>query len=220
MTYPILLSVLANNCPFVGSTSIEKGCIEKLLICRDTNLDATTLMINTTTKDQYKLLLEQKSNGYIFPNESSNHSLQFPSRSAKTENDHEWEFVNSSAVEANISAIEKTFFDSDSAGPSTDENMSLPRIFPAAKARLLSLRDLGAKKIGTLKLKLAESRIKAKEKEKMKDQTAAAFAMINSNAITPELLTTPSGPYFIVQKAQNKNLLSALHSYSDTLSVS
>lgn len=35
----------------------------------------------------------------------------------------------------------------------------------------------------------------------------------------PEILTTPSGPYFIVQHTQDNHLLSALHSYSDTLSV-
>lgn len=37
--------------------------------------------------------------------------------------------------------------------------------------------------------------------------------------IVPEILTTPAGPFFIVQTADNKHLLSALHSYSDTLSV-
>lgn len=37
--------------------------------------------------------------------------------------------------------------------------------------------------------------------------------------MTPEILTTPSGPYFIVQNLRNTFLLSALHTYSDTLSV-
>lgn len=46
-------------------------------------------------------------------------------------------------------------------------------IFPAARARLASLRDLGAKKIGALKLKLIENKIKSNErgetrKEKLK----------------------------------------------------
>lgn len=37
-------------------------------------------------------------------------------------------------------------------------------IFPAARARLASLRDLGAKKIGALKLKLIENKIKSNER--------------------------------------------------------
>lgn len=39
-------------------------------------------------------------------------------------------------------------------------------IFPAARARLASLRDLGAKKIGALKLKLIENKIKSNERGK------------------------------------------------------
>lgn len=203
----------------IGTTSIEKGCIEKLLMCRDKYLDATNLMINTTTKDQYKLLLEQESNGYVFPSDSSYpqpHSIQ--QISSRTASESEWEIFDSDSV-AFASAAEKKYRENVdlTAGPSNDETTS--KIFPAARARFLSLKDMGAKKIVNLKLKLAESIIKAKGMEKMKDQTSA-FSVISSNAITPELLTTPSGPYFIVQKAQNKNLLSALHSYSDTLSVS
>lgn len=38
-------------------------------------------------------------------------------------------------------------------------------------------------------------------------------------AMLPEILTTPAGPYFIVQFLKDTYLLSALHSYSDTLSV-
>lgn len=39
-------------------------------------------------------------------------------------------------------------------------------IIPAARARLASLRDLGAKKIGALKLKLIENKIKSTERGK------------------------------------------------------
>lgn len=39
-------------------------------------------------------------------------------------------------------------------------------IIPAARARLASLRDLGAKKIGALKLKLIENKIKSNERGK------------------------------------------------------
>lgn len=47
----------------------------------------------------------------------------------------------------------------------TDVNQA-SGIFPAARARLASLRDLGAKKIGALKLKLIENKIKSNERGK------------------------------------------------------
>ena len=167
-------------------------------------------MVNTSTKDQYKLLLEQKSNAYIFPNEIQEPPKMCDNQTfTKLKSEQEdWEFIIPTASNSDLEGTE-----------GLDDNISLPKMFPAsAKARLLSLRDFGAKKIGTLKLKLAESRIKAKEKEKYKNETAA-FAMTNSPTATPEILTTPAGPYFIVQKTPSKSLLSALHSYSDTLSV-
>lgn len=46
-----------------------------------------------------------------------------------------------------------------------------------------------------------------------------AFAIMDAPAMVPEILSTPAGPYFIVQFLQDTYLLSALHSYSDTLSV-
>lgn len=42
---------------------------------------------------------------------------------------------------------------------------------------------------------------------------------MNVPAMLPEILTTPSGPFFIVQNIRDSYLLSALHSFSDTLSV-
>lgn len=38
-------------------------------------------------------------------------------------------------------------------------------------------------------------------------------------SFVPEILTTKTGPYFIAQYLRDTHLLSALHSYSDTLSV-
>lgn len=46
-----------------------------------------------------------------------------------------------------------------------------------------------------------------------------SFAIMDAPAMLPEILTTPAGPYFIVQFLRDTYLLSALHSYSDTLSV-
>lgn len=159
-------------------------------------MDTVTLMINTITKEQYKMLLEQKSTSYTFPSEAKS-VLQ-------RESENEWEVVSSSSS-ADLQDKENVEVE-----PSMSTGSDL-------KSRLLSLRDLGAKKIGNLKLKLAESRIK-REKEKSKNDQAQ-YAM-STATVVPELLTTPSGPYFTVQKSQNKNLMGALHPYSDTLSVS
>lgn len=191
-----------------------------MTVCRDGSLDVVTLMINTIKQEQYKMLLEQKSTSYVFPNELRRDLSE--SRHQRAESESEWEVVTPTASTVDLPSAPfaaNTDYEQNDASPSSSEE-AMSKLFPAAKARLLSLRDLGAKKIGNLKLKLAESRIRARERERIKDQTSAAFAMINSPTATPELLTTPSGPYFIVQSINNKNLLSALHSYSDTLSVS
>lgn len=45
------------------------------------------------------------------------------------------------------------------------------------------------------------------------------FATMHMPSFVPEILTTKTGPYFIAQFLRDTHLLSALHSYSDTLSV-
>lgn len=170
-------------------------------------------MINTLSKEQYKILLEQKSTCYIFPSDikfSSDQSSSSLTRHKTGESENEWELV---AQEA----LEKPPEETDQATASTSEDLS--KLFPAAKARLLSLRDLGAKKIGNLKMKLAESRNKSREKEK--NEFDINRMMHENVSIVPELLTTSTtGPFFTVQNTQNKNLLGAIHGYSSTLSVS
>lgn len=195
----IMVLALVNNCPFVGNTIIEKNCIEKFVICRDSSMDTVTLMITISSRQQYKMLLEQKSTSYTFPADTKSVLDQRFHR----ESESEWEVVSSSSS-------------ADLQDKEAGESDAIQSTASDLKARLISLRDLGAKKIGNLKLKLAESRIK-REKEKVKDQ--GQFSM-NTPTVVPELLTTPSGPFFIVQKTPHKNLMSALHPYSDTLSVS
>lgn len=164
-------------------------------------MDTVTLMINTSSKEQYKILLEQKSTSYVFPADTKSVLEQRTQRMSECE----WEVVSSS------SSTDLQDKDNGENEPSTSTASDL-------KSRLLSLRDLGAKKFGNFKLKLAESRVRAREKEKLKNE--APYSMMNSASVVPELLTTPSGPFFIVQRTQNKSLISALHPYSDTLSVS
>lgn len=163
-------------------------------------MDTVTLMINTATKEQFKILLEQKSTSYLFPSDSKN----FIDHRFQRESESEWEVLSTSS---SADLQDKDGGESE-ASSSTATDL---------KSRLLSLRDLGAKKIGSFKLKLAESRIKAREKEKSKNDQSQYMSTVS---VVPEPLTTPSGPFFIMQKSHNKNLMSALHPYSDTLSVS
>ncbi|XP_053669544.1 uncharacterized protein LOC128719926 [Anopheles marshallii] len=258
---------LMPNCSFLGDTNCERGSIEKLIICQDNSMETISLMINTSTKEQWKLLLEQKSIKYTFPGVITPTSVQdLKSELLKslstdgTESDdrsvpiEDWQIVlslpkdgesasGSQQRQPGSSLPQNNDGDSNDSSPNSSEPPSgddfekvenesvadgsdkagqqqgaLPKLFPAAKARLLSLRDLGAKKIGTLKLKLSESRIRAKEREKYKEQ-AANLAVMELPGMYPEILTTPAGPYFVVQHLDGKYLLSALHSYSDTLSV-
>lgn len=159
-------------------------------------------MINTSTKEQYKLLLEQKSICYTFPNDIKN-----PFENAKN-SESDWEILGNESYEKLSESNEQE----QVAGTSED----LTKLFPAAKARLLSLRDLGAKKIGNLKMKLAE-RNKSREKERI--DTDNSRSMHENISILPELLTTTSGPIFTVQNYQNNSMMGAIHSYSSTFSV-
>ncbi|XP_058464342.1 uncharacterized protein LOC131438361 [Malaya genurostris] len=248
----ICVVALTPNCPFLGNTNCERGSIEKLVICQDNSMETISLMINTSTREQWKLLLEQKSIKYTFPGDISptasqelkTEMLKSLSESDKPESGEDWQIVLALPSHSNGANGEQNNDESKSSPNGSDpqssddfekiddqssaydgkpddkdqQQASLPRLFPAARARLLSLRDLGAKKIGTLKLKLSESRIKAKEKERIKEQ-AANLAVMELPGMYPEILTTPAGPYFVVQYMDGKYLLSALHSYSDTLSV-
>lgn len=237
---------LTINCPFIGTCSVERGNIEQLIICRDNNLGTVTLMINTSMTEQWKLLLEQKTIGYTYPDNfitaSSSGTGQESMETGTDNNDSEgnlnenmsenWQFVvnlekkdqqRSSETGDEEESFERINADDPSlsmvdSSEGKSDGGALPKSISAAKARLQSLRDIGAKKIGTLKLKLAESRLKSKEREKTREQ-AASLALMETPSTCPEILTTPSGPYFIVQHTQDRHLLSALHSYSDTLSV-
>ena len=72
----ICVVALTPNCPFLGNTNCERGSIEKLIICQDNSMETISLMINTSTREQWKLLLEQKSIKYTFPGDISPSSSQ------------------------------------------------------------------------------------------------------------------------------------------------
>lgn len=143
--------------------------------------------INTSTRAQWKLLLEQQSIGYIYPGDSPTNNDTI-AQNPPTEED--WQIIipitdasskpSTSAENPGTKLIEcDTNEDSSDIEPSnkeredSEQSNSLSQalvaqtnsgIFPAARARLASLRDLGAKKIGALKLKLIENKIKSTER--------------------------------------------------------
>lgn len=91
-------------------------------------------------------------------------------------------------------------------------------IIPATRARLASLRDFGARKIGALKMKLIENKIKSSERDQNRRNITQLAKMYMPSAL-PEILSTSTGPFFTPQFLRDVHLLSALHSYSHTLSV-
>lgn len=130
--------------------------------------------------------MEQHKIGYIFPDEIRNNSNERQDQNSdqSTESsskpkiaEQDWQFVI--PVSDNNKSTEES--DTDESEISRDEfiqvtsyqddpneaQSSAGGIFPAARARLASLRDLGARKIGALKLKLIENKIKSSERGMM-----------------------------------------------------
>ncbi|XP_017076321.2 LOW QUALITY PROTEIN: uncharacterized protein LOC108111397 [Drosophila eugracilis] len=62
---------LSPNCPMIASTAIENGSVMRLVICKDKAYDGVMLLITSSLKQQYKLLLEQKAIKYVYPGDSS-----------------------------------------------------------------------------------------------------------------------------------------------------
>lgn len=151
------------------------------------------LQITTATREQWKLLLEQHKIGYIFPDEFRRNPNECQDQSSEQSADNfggckskiaeqDWQFVipvtdtnkltdDSEADEGEANHDEFgqiANYQDDSnelqAQSSTSGNSAQGGIFPAARARLASLRDLGARKIGALKLKLIENKIKSNER--------------------------------------------------------
>lgn len=135
-------------------------------------------------------MLEQNSIGYVFPDEIHKSSPDYQQNTdhnagkAKS-SEQDWQFVfpipssktADEKIDSEFSEMEVIKDDlisvnhdadaiSTNAGITDLNQASAIGIFPAARARLASLRDLGAKKIGALKLKLIENKIKSNERGK------------------------------------------------------
>ncbi|XP_037821556.1 uncharacterized protein LOC119610431 isoform X1 [Lucilia sericata] len=134
---------LSPNCPFVASTAVESGSVVKLLICRDNTFDSVMLLITSSLKQQFKLLLEQKAIKYIYPGEMS------PTTSQPKEND--WQIVmpikntsNSSDPASEKSQPDEDVFMSDdklttTSTTSTDDTASLvSQTLPTAQIQVAS----------------------------------------------------------------------------------
>lgn len=137
--------------------------------------------------------MEQNSIGYVFPDEVQKVSpeCQPQNNTHATENhitkskstEQDWQFVIPVPSSKSEDKIDSDIIDLDGIkdgfvsvnsdditnGSSSTEIAQTSGIFPAARARLASLRDLGAKKIGALKLKLIENKIKSNERGKIFD---------------------------------------------------
>lgn len=182
------------------------------------------------------MLLEQNSIGYIFPDDIQNCLSKAQSEANVQPKEHkpdDWQIIipvpneSSNARNEIDRDLDEDVDVKDDFQHLNYENGQIPSIsppttnagiFPAARARLASLRDLGAKKIGALKLKLIENKIKSNERDRSRQQSTQ-LACMEVPSFLPEVLTTPAGPFFFVQCLKGAHLLSALHPYSDTLSV-
>uniref|UniRef100_A0A1A9WJQ0 Uncharacterized protein n=1 Tax=Glossina brevipalpis TaxID=37001 RepID=A0A1A9WJQ0_9MUSC len=308
---------LSPNCPFVASTTIETGSVVKLVICRDITFESVLLLITSSLKQQFKLLLEQKTIKFTYPGEISPSLVQPPDdwqivMPLKSNNNHgavvgedysvvedvvpktveelpagESKIIKKSeqsleqqgttttgnkinqlppapygytstansqinsnklpppysvAVNRNMDCAPITNVTSQSKNSSNqsetvntnnglrlqhthnndaadldDSNGIAGGIFPAARARLASLKSLGSKKLNAIKMRLSDNRQKLEEY--MPENAMGSFAIIDSPSLVPELLIKSGGSFYTIQSLRGTYLLSALHSHSNSLSV-
>lgn len=211
---------LTPNCPFISSTSVEKGMIEKLVICKDSSLEIISLMITTSTNEQWKLLLEQKTVGYYddLVNMTKPGTSGRETKSSDVEhgkgNIDDWQIViplDEDKKQTENVASTTPSHPTPECAPVKEESIG---IIPS----IAKLAQYGSQKIGALKMQM---RLKSLERAtKMKfEPNNTALAVIDVPSQFPEILTTPSGPFFSVQNINNESLLAAMHSQSNTLLI-
>ncbi|XP_055848616.1 uncharacterized protein LOC129913788 isoform X2 [Episyrphus balteatus] len=229
---------LSPNCPFVASTAIESGSVVKLLICKDNNIESVTLLITSSLKQQYKLLLEQSDIPYVYPGDispvSSNWQIITPIKNNSncsdpaSDNSQQEEEVFSETKEVAAPAT-ATVLPTTSAttattvtslnrnNPDLDEANNRNGILPAARARLASLKCLGSQKLNAIKMRLSDRRQKLEECAY--ETSIAGFIVMDPPTLTPEILSMSAGSFYTLQNLRHTYLLSALHSHTNTLSV-
>ncbi|XP_055699615.1 uncharacterized protein LOC129799608 isoform X2 [Phlebotomus papatasi] len=236
----IFIVSLTPNCPLIAYTAVSGCSIEKLRICRDACGETTTLLIHTTKKSQWKLLLEHKKINFTYPGEPaspevgncSQESEEGVEAAPETNSiDSDWQIVitktddancaeqtSSSVPSINVSlAEEERSFEEVPKANGTE--IAIPKLFPSAMAKLTSLKNMGAKKIGALKQILCETKTKNTEAIERPKEEAVSFEIIEPPCISPEILTMETGPLYIVQYIDKVPYLTALHHEVKTLSV-
>ncbi|XP_046742534.1 uncharacterized protein LOC124409162 [Diprion similis] len=71
----IVLVNLESGCQ-VGLTNV-KGNVTNLHICQDSSLDVVSLLVTSQTHQQWRLILEQRANGYVYPMETGRSFRRF-----------------------------------------------------------------------------------------------------------------------------------------------
>ena len=69
----------------VGLTRVS-GIISSLRVCRDDSLEIVSLLITNKSRQQWRLILEQRTNNYVYPLNHGNGSSQNSSSSKHTDN--------------------------------------------------------------------------------------------------------------------------------------
>lgn len=135
----------------------------------DSLLNNDVIVQNTTPEDDWQIVIPITNNTKISPSIEANisRSSEFEGNKEKPDD----EPMNRENINLSIRSQSPTSIPQTSNAPlqqqpqhQQQQQTSAGGIFPAARARLASLRDLGAKKIGALKLKLIENKIKSNER--------------------------------------------------------
>ncbi|XP_059611109.1 uncharacterized protein LOC132258029 isoform X2 [Phlebotomus argentipes] len=232
----IFIVSLTPNCPLIAYTAVSGCSIEKLRICHDSCGETTTLLIHTTKKSQWKLLLEHKKINFTYPGDPPSpeadgkvQESEEAVESAPEGNsiDSDWQIVITKTDDLAISPPGVPSISVDAAdegqleeAPKTGgADMAIPKLFPSAMAKLTSLKNMGAKKIGALKQILCEAKMRSAEAAGRPKEEALSFEIIEPPCISPEILTMETGPLYIVQVVEKVPYLTALHHEVKTLSV-
>lgn len=206
------------------------------------NYPLSNIQIQSSKRTQWKLLLEEEHSRYVFPGEteadicsagSSARGSRADKNNRKTPEggehqniEQEWQFVVSAPPPPQITVSPGD--DCETTGKITQ---SIPRLFPG----ISYLRDVGSKKIGALKQKLAASKrsssdsivdteeqqplLESDKDEDWAEEEEPLIDILEPPSFEPERISSATGPKIIVKNHKHRAFLFALHKYSDTISV-
>ncbi|XP_066992544.2 uncharacterized protein ca [Anabrus simplex] len=198
----------------LGITYI-KSPITSLHICQDNSLDTVFLLITDDSRNQWKLLLEQRATGYTWPVENGSNNKGGGSSSLD--------------LSSSQSSVDLEF------GSRTASH------YPTARSRLQGLKQLSVEKLASLRQKLAETRSKGvtsvgnsntrrESSSSSSDETASISHKRNSSSASdsshittgpsPERLCVQVGEtYLHPQYMRGRYLLSGYYAPSSILTI-